>query len=154
MTEKIIETIDFSRKIEEIKKEFGERYYMKDEAIKRAAELWGAPSNDCGVFLDLTEETLVDIKYFKAEIIFCHTSKDYWLVGLNYATPMGGMGYAPSVRDKIGFTSYHDARLAVIQVMQDYFNRAVKDLSQAQQTKVRKIINQLEAEKAPQLSLF
>lgn len=154
MTEKIIETVDFSKELEEIKKEFGERYYMEEGAVTKAAELWGAPSNDCGVCLNRSEETLIDAKPFKAEITFCHTSKDYWLIGLNAATPMGGMGYAPSVWVRIGFTSYHDARLAGIQAMQDYFNRAAKNLSQSQQAEALKVINQLEAEKTPQLSLF
>lgn len=154
MTEKIIETVDFSRELEEIKKEFGERYYMEEAATRKASELWGAPSNDCGVCLNRQEETLINANHFKAQITFCHTSKDYWLIGLNYSTPMGGMGYAPSVWDRIGFTSYHDARLAGIQTMLDYFNRAAKNLSQTQQAEAQKVIQQLEAEKTPQLSLF
>ncbi len=148
------DVIDKTVELEAIKKEYGPRYYLNEKAHQKAAELWGAPCNDCGVFANIDTEIIYERGMYRAEIHFSPTTKKYWLIGLSASTATGGYGYYPSAWDRQAFTSYHDARLYGVFKLQGYFSEASKNATPSQLQELKRLIAHLEAEKNPQIDLF
>ncbi len=151
---KDFETIDFVREREAIKLEFGPRYYADDAATQKAADFWGAKCNPHGVIEGYTTETIAQAGGCSGKLDFAQTSKGYWLIGAHTQTPVSGMGYAPSVWDTCAYCSYHDARLAGIAIISDFFKNTAGNASPSLAADIRKILEQLRAEETPQLTLF
>lgn len=146
--------VNFSKELEAIKQEFGSRYYCEDKAVQKAADFWGAPSNKHGVFLNCRAEIICEVKRCKGEFEYVSTSKGYWLIGVSAQTSISGFGYAPSVWSHYGFKSYHDARLAAVIELHDFFNQKSGISSQSQKNEIQKILTILQSEKTLQLNLF
>lgn len=148
-----IEVVDMSAPLKAIKEEFGSRYYLEKKAIEKAAILWGACSNESGVFLYLKEETLLRAGKCEGLFRYIQTSKGYWLIGVSAQTTGSGFGYAPSVWDKYGFKSYHDARLAAVTELQRFFQQKIR-ASSSRNAEFENALSALKTEETPQLNLF
>ena len=142
--------IDYTQELEQIKARYGKRYYLNPKAREEAAALWGIEANNCGVPVNMTTEPLINEKGFCAEITFSCTLKNQWLIGISAHSPMGGIGYAPSVWDRTGFTSYVAARKAGIRHLKDYFNNNTTTSTEAKQLILRKLADK----EFQQLDLF
>ena len=154
MSEPIVQIIDRSQELEVIKQEFGQHYYMNENAVKKAAAIWGVACNRHGVASETQKEIILSTGSFKGEICFAATTKGYWLTGLSASYATGGFGYAPSVWDKWGFLSYHDAWLAGVIALQNYFNGISQNITRSQHAEMQKALAILTTEKTPQLNLF
>ncbi len=146
--------IDFLKEHESIKQKFGSRYFAEKKAVQMAADFWGAQSNKHGVFVNCKKEIICEVKRCRGEFEYVSTSKGYWLIGVSAQTSISGFGYAPSVWSRYGFKSYHDARLAAVIELHDFFNQKSGISSQSQNDEIQKILALLQSEKTPQLNLF
>lgn len=140
--------INQCEKIEAIRLKYDLRHHFSEEALREAAGVWGGSPNACGV-LPAERDMIFKNGLCSAEVSLAKTAKGYWLIGVSASTSMGGFGYAPSAWDGIGFTSRHEARLAGIGYLIDFFQKQGRD-----RPDIRKALTALEAEKSPQLSLF
>jgi hypothetical protein len=149
--------IDFRDEIAAIRNRYSPRADLSEGALKEAAALWGGSPNAHGV-LPAREETLAVHGRCKAIVRLACTSKGYWLMGVCVSTAVSGLGYSPSVWDRVGYGSCHDARLAGILKMEDWFNRHLSGgnscISEKTRVEIRHILETLSAEKTPQLDLF
>jgi len=152
-----MKTIDMSTEIDAIKDKFNPKYHNKQEAINEAAVLWGCNPNEHGV-LPMATETIVDVGQCKGEVKFSETSKGHWLIGISAMSSFNGWGYAPNVWNTTGYESYHDARLAGVLKLKDFFERVATEQSstnsEANRVNAQKAVHILNAERTPQLGLF
>jgi len=121
--QKQISIVDKSAETEAIKEKYGSKFFLEQEARKEAADLWGCDYNEIGILLNRQYETIVTTGTCKGEMNFIETRKGYWLVGCKAQTAIGGFGYAASVWDRQGFTSYEDARLFIVQKLIAFFSK-------------------------------
>jgi len=140
--------IDHSQELQAIKDKYGERFHHEPKATQEAAELWGIETNKCGVCRNITTEVLIDEKRITAEIYLARTTKNYWLTGISAHTSLSGTGYAPSVWDRTGYTSYDAARKQAIQKVKDFFSRSALEKEKSF------IFSKISEKETPQLSLF
>ena len=150
--------VDKSHEILVLKRKFGKRYYLSEEAHRAAADLWGVECNAHGVAAITKKEVLVRVGRCRGVIKAAETEKGYWLLGLSGETAIGSFGYAPSVWDAVGFPAYEDARAAAIEKLIAYFRREIASRnscdSESNKANARRAIEELEAAKTPQLALF
>ena len=152
-----MQTIDMHKELQAIRNQFNPKYHLKPEATQAAADLWGGEPNARGV-LPHKDEIIVQVGQCKGEIRFSETSKGYWLIGLSATSSYSGFGYAPSVWAATGYASYHDARLAGVLRLTDFFEHVSVDTSSTNsntnRAHARKAVQLLNSEKTPQLDLF
>lgn len=151
-------TITYADELQTIRQKYGARFYDDENAINEAAELWGCTPNEHGVCRPLKRETVVQIGQCRGDLSFYKTTKGYWLMGISTMSGYSGSGYAPSVWDSIGYPTYEDARLAGVRKLIDFFEDVTNDCSSCNTTTNRKnahkALQELHAEKTPQLTLF
>lgn len=99
-----------------IRRKYGPRYHIMDEALRDVAALWGiAPHddciNDCGVFIPYELITCRTARA-SAEIRIAESPSGLFAMDISYSAPISGAGAAPSVWNRIAFLGRDDARMA------------------------------------------
>lgn len=150
--------IDHSGEIAAIREQYGPDYHRNGEAVAQAAALWGVEPNPHGVCRPVREESIITAGRCMGKLYFCHTAKDYWLIGAHGCTAISGFSFLPSVWERIGYHSYDDARLAGVLRLLVFFEGEARSTnschSDSSRREAREAVRHLEAEKTPQLTLF
>jgi len=144
--------VDKTKQLDAIKREYGPRYFCEVEAIAKAATLWGAACNDCGVIENASEIIEVEHKRYRAEVRLYGTAKGYWFMGLNLTTSQSGFGTPPSVWEPYAFTDDMHARRWAL----DYLIQRLTSSSECSKPDPAKaaFLQMLEDAKAKQLCLL
>lgn len=155
--------IDQSDAIATIRQKFGDACFIAPEALWEAAALWGVTPetrsiNDCGVFTYITDSFCFIASGYGCEAQLVQAPNGHWAMSTSYHTRISGGGYACSVWSRTAFPTRDDARLAAIHELIAHFQSEAASPnscnSEANQREAQSMINLLEAEKMPQLSLF
>jgi hypothetical protein len=151
-----IKALDLREAGQVIRRKYGPRCHVMEEALREVAALWGsAPGdcriNDCGVFVPY-ETIACRTARASAEIRMAESPSGLWAMDISYHTPINGAGAAPSVWNRIAFLSRDDARIAGLHELIGIFTRKAADGTEA--AEAGKMLALLENEKTPQLELF
>lgn len=155
--------IDLDAALDTIQSTYGDRYFAVPEALWEAAALWGVTPetgsiNDCGVFTPLSDVLHWHDGRCKVEIRLVEAPNGYWAMSVSYFTATSGYASMPSVRNRKAFPTREDARLAAIDELIERLHREADSrcsaITDANRREIRQMIERLEAEKTPQLSLF
>lgn len=137
-----------------IRQKHGPRYHVMDECLRDVAALWGiepplACINDAGVFIPY-ESVERRAGRCCAELRYASSPSGLWAMTTSYATAMSGGGSSPSVWNAFAFQSEADARAAGLHDLMSLF----RGMADQGMTDARKLVELLEDERTPQLSLF
>jgi hypothetical protein len=128
------------------------RYWLSDEARRKAAALWGCDPdtdvNSSGVFVNV-ERLAFSAGRTQAEIQLARASGGLWAKSTSYQTPSGGGGYAPSIWHPVAYASRESARNAALEELWHIFTTA-RDQTEDD----RRMLELLDEARHEQLSLF
>ncbi len=140
-----------------IRVRYGPHYYVNDECLRDIAALWGfeldhAGMNSAGVFnpCELIERRAGRCR---AEVLYARSPSGLWAMATSYSAAICGAGASPSVWNFIAFLTETDAKDAGLADLIARF-RGIAARGGTDAADARKIIDVLEAERVPQLSLF
>jgi hypothetical protein len=151
-----IKVLDLREAQNAIRRKYGPRYHVMDEALREVAALWDiAPGNhrinDCGVFIPY-EVISCRTARASAEIRMAESPSGLWAMDISYHAPISGAGAAPSVWNRIAFFSKDDARMAGLHELIGIFTR--KAAAGPEAAEAGKMLVMLENARTPQLELF
>lgn len=144
--------VNKSEELNAIRRRYGPRYFCQDEAIAKAAALWGAQCNDCGVVQGVPETVFVEHQRFKAEVRLYQTAKGFWFMGLSLTTSKSGFGTPPSVWEPCAFTDDMHARRWALDYLIHHLT--FSEEHPANDPQKAAFIDRLECAKEMQLSLL
>jgi hypothetical protein len=149
-----IEALDMRPAQNEIRARYGSGYHLSDACLQDVAALWGiGPEHACinrhGVF-----EPYQSLEWqagrCRAEIDYVRSPSGLWATATGYQTANAGGSYAPSVWNAFAFQSETDARAAALHRLIERF----RGMADQGMTDARRLVELLEDERTPQLSLF
>ena len=109
-----------------IRRAYGPRYHVNEQALWDVAALWGiAPEheriNPHGVFAPIDETIRVESGRSFAEIKLAQAPSGLWALATDYHLPNSGAGSAPSVWNHFAYFSRNDARSAGLGQLRERF---------------------------------
>lgn len=155
-----VKTLDFRDEIRAIWEQHADDH--RSPAYREAlARFWGFTEedtrhNEAGVLLVRDTEVLYEKRPVRVDITVARTPRGLWLYGFSWMSHTCGEGFSPSVCNVIAFNSYSDARQAAIEKIIERFRNIAQQtqFSTQERRAAEKVIDHLEAEITPQLSLF
>lgn len=142
---------------DDIRARYGPRYHVDDHCLRDIAALWGFEpdqegKNGAGVF-DPCELIHIRAGRCRAEMHYARSPSGLWAMATSYNTAVCGAGASPSVWNSIAFLSETDAERAGLAELTARF-RGIAARGGPGAADARKMMELLDAERMPQLSLF
>jgi len=152
-----IEVLNLRPAQDAIRAKYGPRYHVSDDCLWEVAALWGVQPhheiiNDAGVFTPYREIGHRGGRC-RAEIRYASSPSGLWAMDTSYMVAMCGGGASPSLWNPLAFLNEADARTAGLNELITLF-RGIAACGGSDAAEARKLVDLLEAERMPQLSLF
>lgn len=151
-----IEALNLRPAQDAIRAQYGPRYHVSEDCLREVAALWGAQPheiiNDAGVFMPYRR-----INHragsCSAELRLATSPSSLWAMSTSSMSALCGYSSAPSVWNRHAFLNEADAIAAGLHELITRF-RALAAEGGSEASNARKLVDLLEMERMPQLSLF
>jgi transposase len=152
-----IEALNLRPAQNDIRRRYGPRYHVSEECLREIAALWGIELageriNDAGVFT-LYRDIERRAGRCKAKLRLACSPSGLWAMDTSYMAALSGGGASPSVWNSLAFLSEADAKAAGLHALIGKFGTIAAE-GGSDTADARKLIELLEDERTPQLSLF